>query len=172
MEKDLLILVDRNDQEIGTMSKLEAHREGLLHRAFSILVWNSKGEMLIHKRAVGKYHSEGLWTNACCSHPMPGETISEAAHRRLREEMGFDCELEEAFSFIYKEALDNGLTEHELDHVLTGNFDGIPDPDPTEVWDYRWISMDDLSQEIEKNPQSFTCWFKLIVGNHLHKMKV
>lgn len=171
MNRDLLILVDENDNETGTMDKLEAHRKGLLHRAFSIVVKNTENQWLIHRRAMGKYHSEGLWTNTCCSHPMPGEDISEAAHRRLREEMGFDCTLEKKFHFIYRKSLDNALTEHELDHVFTGEFNGKPDPDPEEVSDFRWIALEELKAEIQQDPDKFTYWFKVIVQEHEAKLK-
>lgn len=170
MNQDLLILVDQNDIQTGTMPKLEAHQKGLLHRAFSILVSNSSNELLIHKRAEGKYHSENLWTNTCCSHPFPGETILEAAHRRLQEEMGFDCPLEKQFDFIYRKALDNDLIEHELDHVLTGKFNGIPNPDPEEVAEFRWISKEALKKEMENHPENFTYWFKIIMQEHLDKI--
>lgn len=163
MDKDLLILVDENDLETGTMPKLEAHQKGLLHRAFSVVISNSANELLIHQRALGKYHSEGLWTNTCCSHPMPGESNLEAAHRRLQEEMGFDCALEKSFDFIYQTPLENGLTEHELDHVFTGTFDGTPHPDPTEVSDFRWISPEKLKAEMALAPEKFTYWFRLIM---------
>jgi len=124
--KELVVLVDENDNEIGVEEKINAHRKGLLHRAFSIFVFNSKNELLLQKRAADKYHSGGLWSNTCCSHPRPGENLKDAAHRRLQEEMGFDCSLREVFSFLYKKSFDNGLTEHELDHVFFGKFDGIP----------------------------------------------
>lgn len=162
-EKNLLILVDENDQPTGTMEKLEAHQKAMLHRAFSVLISNSKNEFLIHQRASGKYHSAGLWTNTCCSHPMPGEDTETAAHRRLQEEMGFDCDLEHQFHFIYKTELENQLTEHELDHVFTGVFDGIPHPDPQEVSTYRWISREDLEAEMTAAPEKFTYWFKEIM---------
>ncbi len=170
MNKDLLILVDENDNETGTMPKLEAHQKGLLHRAFSILVSNSKNELLIHKRAEGKYHSEGLWTNTCCSHPMPGESIMQAAHRRLQEEMGFDCPLENRFHFIYKTELENGLTEHELDHVFTGQFDENPAPDPAEVSEFRWISPENLQMEMSRAPEKFTYWFRLIMEKYAERL--
>lgn len=166
MEKELVILVDEQDNETGTMAKLEAHQKGLLHRAFSILVINQKNEILLQQRAMGKYHSEGLWTNTCCSHPKPGETIEIAAHRRLQEEMGFDCSLEPAFSFIYKATLENQLLEHELDHVLVGKFEGKPIPNPQEVMNYRWISFKDLKEEIQLIPNNFTYWFKKIVNEY------
>lgn len=163
MQEDLLILVDNNDQEIGTMEKLEAHQKGLLHRAFSILVFNDNGEVLIHKRAAHKYHSAGLWTNTCCSHPRPSERIEEAAHRRLQEEMGFDCELASAFHFTYFAPLENNLVEHELDHVLIGIFNQNPIPNPDEVSDFRWMKWDDLKQDIQNNTSNYTFWFHKIV---------
>lgn len=166
-----VILVNEEDVEVGTMEKLEAHQKGLLHRAFSILVFNDMQELLIHKRADGKYHSAGLWTNTCCSHPAPNETIEAAAHRRLLEEMGFDCQVEAQFHFIYKTALENQLIEHELDHVLIGIYNGDVNPSPEEVSDYRWISLVQLQQEIDENPAEFTFWFKLIIQNHLDKLK-
>ena len=148
MIEDLVILVNEKDEQIGSIGKLEAHQKGLLHRAFSIIVWNDQNEILIHQRAAGKYHSEGLWTNACCSHPKVGESVLEAAHRRLQEEMGFDCELQQKFHFIYKIELENQLFEHELDHVLIGKFNQNPTPNPEEVKDFRWISLLDLKKEI------------------------
>ena len=128
MEK--VILVNEDDQSTGWMEKMEAHRKGVLHRAFSVFIFNDNGEMLIHRRALDKYHSGGLWTNACCSHPREGETTEESAHRRLMEEMGFDCDIQEQFSFIYRAELDNDLIEHELDHVFFGRFNGKPSSPP------------------------------------------
>jgi isopentenyl-diphosphate delta-isomerase len=165
MLEDLVVLVNEQDEQIGSMPKLEAHQKGLLHRAFSILVYNSKNEMLIHQRAIGKYHSEGLWTNACCSHPKPGETIIEAAHRRLKEEMNFDCHLQLKFDFIYKTSLENNLFEHEFDHVLSGVFDGVFIPNSDEVMDFRWVNLSDLKAEVKAKPEAFTFWFKLILEN-------
>ena len=169
MEK--VILVDEKDNEIGTEEKIKAHQNGgKLHRAFSIFIFNSQGQMLIHKRAKTKYHSPGLWTNACCSHPKPGESLKEAVHRRLKEEMGFDCELEEAFSFIYKADVGNGLTEWEFDHVFIGRFDGEPEPNPEEVDDWKWMNIDELKKDIEQNPEKYTPWFRIAferVVNHL-----
>lgn len=158
-----VILVDYQDKELGTMEKLAAHQKGLLHRCFSILVFNSKNELLIHKRADGKYHCGGLWTNTCCSHQRPGESTLNAAHRRLKEEMGFDCDLVEKFNFIYKAKFDNGLTEHEFDHVLFGKYDGDVEPDATEVSDYAWLSLDDLRKKIKTHPESYTPWFRIIL---------
>ena len=163
MLEDLVILVNEQDAEIGSMPKLEAHQKAALHRAFSVLIYNAENEMLIHQRSMGKYHSEGLWTNACCSHPKPGETVIEAAHRRLEEEMNFDCPLKEEFHFIYKTPLENDLFEHEFDHVLSGVYEGEFTPNPEEVMDYRWVNVSDLKAEIAARPESFTFWFKTIM---------
>jgi isopentenyl-diphosphate delta-isomerase len=143
------------------MDKMEAHEKGLLHRAFSVFIFNTKGEMLLQQRALSKYHSGGLWTNACCSHPMPGEETQDAARRRLLEEMGFSATLEKTFSFIYKTGFDNGLTEHEVDHVFTGTYDGIILPDPEEVQDYKYQPADLIRRSIEAEPQLYTSWFKI-----------
>lgn len=158
---EYVILVDEQDNEIGTMEKMQAHEEAKLHRAFSVFVFNDAGEVMIHQRALHKYHSGGLWTNACCSHPRKGETVLEAAHRRLMEEMGFDCELEEQFSFIYKAKLDNELTEHELDHVVFGKFNGLPNINPDEVADWKYLKWDDLKADVAKQPEHYTEWFKI-----------
>ncbi len=167
MSKDYVILVDEDDNSTGTMEKLEAHRKGLLHRAFSILVFNSRQELLIHKRADEKYHSGGLWTNTCCSHPRPDEPILDAAHRRLSEEMGFDCPMEYGFKFIYNTPLNNALTEHELDHVVFGKYDGEPVLNPEEVSDYRFVAIPELKKEMEAHPERFTEWFRIIVQEKL-----
>lgn len=160
-----VILVDEQDIECGVMPKLDAHRAGKLHRAFSVFIVNSKGEMLIQKRADDKYHSGGLWTNACCSHPRPGETVLEAAHTRLPEEIGFDCELTEIFSFIYKVQLDGGMTEHEYDHVLVGIYDKDPVLNPDEASDFAWVDVRWLVRNVEKNPGAFTYWLKKCLGD-------
>lgn len=160
-----VVLVDSDDRPIGLMEKMEAHEKALLHRAFSVFIFDSRGRMLIHRRALSKYHSGGLWTNTCCSHPRDGETAMEAAHRRLQEEMGFDCELEHRFHFIYKAELDQGLTEHELDHVFTGVYEGEIIPEAEEVMDYRYISMGDLDQELADDPMRYTEWFKIALPN-------
>ncbi len=157
-----VILVDSRDRELGVMEKNEAHRLGVLHRAFSIFVFNSKGELLIHRRALGKYHSSRLWTNTCCSHPRPNEKSDEAATRRLKEEMGMDTKLKEIFSFIYKADLGNGIFEHECDHVFLGRSDENPQPDPGEVMEWKWISIESLTHEIDTHPNDFTIWFQLI----------
>lgn len=156
-----VILVSPNDQVIGTMEKMEAHEKGLLHRAFSVFIYNAKGEMLIHKRANEKYHCGGLWTNACCSHQRMGETTLEAANRRCLEEMGFQTELKEIFSFVYKAGFSNGLTEHEFDHVLVGEFNGLPQPNPSEVSSWKFVSTDWLDEDLAKNPNDYTAWFKI-----------
>lgn len=158
---ELVVLVDENDTPVGTMEKLEAHEKGILHRAFSVFIFNTKGEMLIHRRALDKYHSGGLWTNACCSHPRPEEPTEDAAHRRLNEEMGMSTELKHCFSFVYKSAFDNDLTEHEFDHVFIGTSDVTPLPNPNEVMDWRYVSLDNLDLELEKHPEHFTTWFRI-----------
>ncbi|MGB9577160.1 MAG: isopentenyl-diphosphate Delta-isomerase [Candidatus Micrarchaeia archaeon] len=155
-----VILVDENDRELGVGEKMEVHRNGQLHRAFSIFVFNSDGKLLIHQRAKEKYHSGGLWTNTCCSHPRPGEKLDEAIHRRLVEEMGFDCPLKEVFSFVYQVKFENGLFEHELDHVYIGKFDGDPKPNPAEVMDWKWVDLRELRGDIKRNPDNYTYWFK------------
>ena len=165
--KEFVVLVDQDDQKLGLMEKQQAHVAGLLHRAFSVFVFNSNGELMIQQRAASKYHSPTLWTNTCCSHPRDNETYEQAAHRRLQEEMGFDCDLEFKFSFIYKAHLDNNLTEHELDHVFIGIFDEEPQLNPDEVMAYRWVDLMDLKKDIEKNPQNYTAWFKIIFENYV-----
>lgn len=160
MLRDKVILVDQNDLEVGTIDKMEAHIKGMLHRAFSIFLFNSKKEMLIHQRAAGKYHGGGLWTNACCSHPQPGEELKASAMERLYFEMGLQCDLQKAFSFIYHAPVENSLIEHEYDHVYIGFTDDTPIPNPEEVQDYRWISTPDLKREIATEPDKFTFWFK------------
>lgn len=169
--QDRVILVDRLGREIGTEEKLKAHRGGKLHRAFSIFIFNAKGELLLQKRAETKYHSGGLWTNTCCSHPRPGESHYCAARRRLKEEMGFDSELTEFFSFIYHTKLDNNLFEHELDHVFVGNYDGHPVPNPDEVDDWKWINIDSLERDVGENPDRYTHWFKLILNRVIKQYK-
>ncbi len=156
-----VILVNEQDEAIGKMEKLSAHRTGLLHRAFSIFIFNTKGEMLLHQRAANKYHSPNLWTNACCSHPMPGEETINAAHRRLREELGFDTILEHAFSFIYNTPFDNGLTEHELDHVFVGVYDGPVNPNEAEVKDFCYMKMDAIKDSLNRHQHKYTSWFTI-----------
>lgn len=156
---DRVILVDEHDRPTGTAEKISAHRAGRLHRAFSVFVINDAGEILLQRRAGGKYHSAGLWSNTCCSHPRPGEPTTAAAHRRLREEMGFDCPLEPAGVLLYRADLD-GLVEHEYDHLLVGRWTGTPDPEPAEVSDWRWVAPADLYGEIARHPERFTAWFR------------
>ena len=162
-DRDRVVLVDWLDRPVGTEEKLEAHRQGRLHRAFSVLGLNAAGEMLLQRRAADKYHSGGLWSNACCSHPRPGEEVEAAAHRRLREEMGFDCPLEDVFSFVYRTELGGGLVEHEYDHVLLGRWDGAPTPAPAEVSEWKWLSPAALREALERHPEHFTYWFRVIV---------
>ena len=157
-----VVLVDENDKETGLEDKLKAHQNGArLHRAISIFVFNSKGETLLQQRAMTKYHSTGQWSSTCCSHPYPGEGIEAAAHRRLQEEMGFDCPMHEAFAFTYRAEVGNGLTEHEYDHVLFGRYDGDPRLNSEEAMGYRWISLVDLKAEIQEAPGGFTPWLKI-----------
>lgn len=154
-----VILVDRNDVPIGSMDKMEAHEKGLLHRAFSVFIFNNNGEMLLQQRADKKYHSAGLWTNACCSHPAPGEDTAEAAARRLNEELGFTTGLNEAFTFSYRTDFENGLTENEFDHVYTGIYDGPIVADSDEVKNFCYLSIDKIEEMIGNEPAKFTSWF-------------
>ena len=159
--EDLLILVDENDKEIGSLEKTPVHEQGLLHRAFSLFIFNSNNELLLQQRADEKYHSPGLWTNTCCSHPRQGESMEDAIQRRLSEEMGMACDLTFQFSFIYKHKFANGLTEHELDHVYFGYSDQQPNPDPEEVKGWKYINMDDLQRELELHPEGYSPWLKI-----------
>ena len=156
-----VVLVDEKDSVVGFMEKMEAHQLGLLHRAFSVFVFNSKGELMLQQRAKSKYHSGGLWTNTCCSHPRPNEEVLDAATRRLDEEMGFSCELEVQFSFVYKAKLDNELTEHEYDYVLFGYYNDQPNLNPEEATNYKFVSLENLQKNIEEKPNEFTEWFKI-----------
>ena len=168
---EFVVLVDKSGAPIGLEEKMAAHEKGLLHLAFSIFVFNKNGELLLQRRAAKKYHSGGLWTNTCCSHPRKGEDVAQAAHRRLAEEMGFDCALREAYVFTYKAKLDHGLTEHEFDHVFFGNYDGSIKPNPKEVDGYRWISLGELEKEVAVQPQKFTAWFKVTLPEMLRRRK-
>tara|TARA_Y100000813_G_scaffold6892_1_gene5144 strand:+ start:436 stop:954 length:519 start_codon:yes stop_codon:yes gene_type:complete len=161
MSIEKVILVDENDNQVGVMPKLEAHQKGLLHRAFSVFIFNSKYELLLQKRASSKYHSGGLWTNTCCSHPREGEEILDAAKRRLIEEMGIDTSLRKVHDFIYKAELDNNLTEHEFDHVFYGIYNEDPIINKDEADDFKWIDMDSLNEDIITNGDKYTIWFKI-----------
>ena len=167
---DKVVLVNEADQEVGTMEKLEAHEKGLLHRAFSVFVFDSNGKLLMQRRSLGKYHSGGLWTNTCCSHPLPGESVEDAAARRLQEEMGLSCELQKRFSFVYRAELDQGLTEYELDHVLTGFSDETPHLNPEEAMSFKWVSMEELKADLEQAPEKYTAWFRIIMNEHFEEI--
>ncbi|MET6991851.1 isopentenyl-diphosphate Delta-isomerase [Sediminicola arcticus] len=170
MKEENVILVNESDEQIGTMPKMEAHEKALLHRAFSVFVMNEEGETMLQQRAAHKYHSPLLWTNTCCSHQRVGETNISAGKRRLQEEMGFSTELTELFSFIYKAPFDNGLTEHEFDHVMIGNYKADPAINPEEVADWKWMKPEEVKNDISKNPDTYTAWFKIIFErfyNHL-----
>ncbi|MFV8393828.1 isopentenyl-diphosphate Delta-isomerase [Flavobacterium sp. LB2P6] len=162
MLEENVILVNENDEQIGLMPKLEAHEKAVLHRAFSVFVLNSKNEIMLQQRAHQKYHSPLLWTNTCCSHQREGETNIQAGSRRLFEEMGFKTELKELFHFIYKAPFDNGLTEHELDHVMIGYYNDAPEINPEEVEDWKWMKIDAVKEDMEVHPQLYTVWFKII----------
>lgn len=166
-----IILVDEENNVLGEMEKMEVHEKGLLHRAFSVMIFNDKKEILIHKRAKEKYHCGGLWTNACCSHPRRNETVVEAGQRRLKEEMGFEIdELKEHHSFIYKAPFDNGLTEHELDFLLTGRYNEAPMPNAEEVEDWKYMEVSELKKDVVEQPELYTPWFRIIMKDHLEKI--
>lgn len=166
-----VVLVDELDQVIGTSEKLEAHKTGQLHRAFSVFIFNHKGEMLLQKRALDKYHSGGLWTNACCSHPRPNEETIHAATRRLQEELAMSTDLQFLFTFQYKAGFENGLIEHELDHVFVGTTDILPGLNPAEAMDYKYVSTDELLRDVQSQPDHYTYWFKEIVEKVISKYK-
>lgn len=166
-----VILVDENDAVLGLMEKMEAHEKGVLHRAFSVFVLNAKNELLLQQRALTKYHSGGLWTNTCCSHPRNGEDTLAAAHRRLQEEMGFDCEMVKLLDFIYRAELDKGLIEHEFDHVFVGRWEGIPKINKEEVADYAWLDVDVLENDMQQHPEKYTAWFKIIYQKFLSHVR-
>lgn len=169
MEKEeLVILVNQNDQQIGLMPKLEAHQKAVLHRAFSVFILNDKNELMLQQRAAHKYHSPLLWTNTCCSHQREGESNLEAGNRRLYEEMGFTTELKELFSFIYKASFDNGLTEHELDHVMIGYYNAEPIINPEEVERWKWMDIDSVREDMQAQPEVYTAWFKIIFDKFYH----
>ncbi len=175
MQVEYVILVNDKDQPLGAMEKMEAHEKGVMHRAFSIFVFNSKGQVLLQKRADEKYHSPGLWSNTCCSHPRTGEKTFDAAHRRMVEELGFDCELDETFSFIYKANVGDELIEHEYDHVFTGTSDITPSPNAEEVSDWKYVELDWLSKDMDEHPEAYTVWFIIAFAElrkHLAKTNI
>jgi isopentenyl-diphosphate delta-isomerase len=167
-KEELVILVNQNDQQIGLMPKLEAHQKAVLHRAFSVFILNDKNELMLQQRAAHKYHSPLLWTNTCCSHQREGESNLEAGNRRLYEEMGFTTELKELFSFIYKASFDNGLTEHELDHVMIGYYNAEPIINPEEVERWKWMDIDSVREDMQAQPEVYTAWFKIIFDKFYH----
>ncbi|CAA0188157.1 isopentenyl-diphosphate Delta-isomerase [Tenacibaculum maritimum] len=168
--EEQVILVDEYDNQLGLMPKMEAHEKALLHRAFSVFVFNDKKELLLQQRAADKYHSPLLWTNTCCSHQRNGENSLEAGRRRLQEEMGFTCELEEVFWFIYKAPFDNGLTEHELDHVMIGKYNDKPIINKEEVAAYKWMRLEEVKEDIKRKPAIYTEWFKIIFKESYSKL--
>jgi len=166
MIEEQVILVNEKDEQLGLMPKMEAHEKAALHRAFSVFTFNDKGELLLQQRAASKYHSPLLWTNTCCSHQRNGESNIEAGKRRLQEEMGFVCDLKEVFSFVYKAPFDNGLTEHELDHVMVGDFNENPIINKDEVENFKWMTVEDVKNDIDKNPETYTAWFRIIFDRY------
>ncbi len=161
IQQEFVVLVDEQDRETGVMEKMEAHRQGLLHRAVSVFVFNSRNELLLQRRAPSKYHSAGLWTNTCCSHPRPGEDVAEAAHRRLKEEMGMACELSLKATFVYHTPFGNGLTEHEFDHIFVGTAGQEPSINPAEADAYAWRAIPELKKEVQEFPDRYTSWFRI-----------
>jgi isopentenyl-diphosphate Delta-isomerase len=161
MPTEKVILVDEFDNAIGEMEKMEAHEKAELHRAFSVFVFNEDNQLMLQQRALSKYHSPGLWTNTCCSHPRPGEEVLQAGHRRLQEEMGFDCDLQKIFDFVYKARFDHGLTEHEFDHVLVGRYTDSPVINSEEVAAWKWMSMKSIAEEMKTHPEKYTIWFRI-----------
>lgn len=176
MKEERVILVNERDEPVGTMEKIEAHEKALLHRAFSVFIFNDKGETMIQQRALHKYHSPGLWTNTCCSHQREGESNTAAGKRRLMEEMGFTVdELQEVFSFIYKAPFDNGLTEHEFDHVMIGKFSGEPNINPDEVASWKWVTLEEIRDDMKQDPGKYTAWFRIIFDKfytHISKTNI
>jgi isopentenyl-diphosphate Delta-isomerase len=171
MKETEVILVNEEDQPVGTMEKMMVHHQGLLHRAFSVFIFDRQGNMLLQKRAAGKYHGAGLWTNACCSHPYPGESTEAAAERRLYEELGFNSPLKKAFEFVYKANVENDLIEHEYDHVYIGTYEGEINPDEAEVSEYRFVDLLQIERELEEQPANFTTWFKIAFPRVVNSFK-
>lgn len=164
---ETVVLVNRRDEAMGIVDKIIAHRLGKLHRAFSIFIINSEGQLLVQKRAATKYHSRNLWSNTCCGHPRPSESVEQASRRRLIEEMGFESNLREIFSFLYRANLEDGLIENEYDHVLLGSFEGVPEPNPSEISDWKWIDVASLRVDVRRNPESYTYWFRISLDHFL-----
>lgn len=171
MKEENVILVNTNDEQIGLMPKMEAHEKAVLHRAFSVFVLNEKNEIMLQQRASHKYHSPLLWTNTCCSHQRDGETNLQAGNRRLQEEMGFETELKQLFHFIYKAPFDNGLTEHELDHVMIGYYNGEPKINPEEVENWKWMGIEEVQKDMQSHPEVYTVWFKIIFDEFYHYLE-
>ncbi|MDR6967020.1 isopentenyl-diphosphate delta-isomerase [Flavobacterium arsenatis] len=171
MTEEKVILVNEKDEQIGLMPKLEAHEKAVLHRAFSVFILNEKNEIMLQQRASQKYHSPLLWTNTCCSHQREGETNVQAGTRRLFEEMGFKTELKELFHFIYKAPFDNGLTEHELDHVMIGYYNEAPEINPEEVESWKWMCIEDVKSDMQLHPEIYTVWFKIIFDEFYHYLE-
>ena len=172
MVEEKVILVNEKDEQIGLMPKMEAHEKALLHRAFSVFIFNDENELMLQQRALEKYHTPGLWTNTCCSHQRDGESNLEAGKRRLQEEMGFVVDLEESISFIYKAPFDNGLTEHEYDHIMLGTYNGTPNINPEEVASWKWMTLEAVKADIAQQPEIYTAWFKVIFDKFYDNIKL
>jgi isopentenyl-diphosphate delta-isomerase len=170
--EEQVIIVDKNNNPLGLLPKMEAHQKGVLHRAFSVFIINDAGELMLQKRALQKYHSPGLWTNTCCSHQRDGESNIAAGKRRLYEEMGFVTELKEVISFIYKAPFDNGLTEHELDHIMVGYYNDVPKINSNEVASWKWMSIESVKHDIKIYPENYTVWFIIIFEKFYEKIKL
>lgn len=171
MQEENVILVNEKDEQIGLMPKMEAHQKGVLHRAFSVFIFNKKDELMLQQRAHSKYHSPGLWTNTCCSHQREGESNIQAGKRRLQEEMGFITDLRDTISFIYKAPFDNGLTEYEFDHILVGKYNEDPILNPEEAAAFKWMNLEDVKKDMEVNPQLYTAWFKIIFDKYYQTIR-
>ena len=171
MQEENVILVNEKDEQIGLMPKMEAHQKGVLHRAFSVFIFNKRDELMLQQRAHSKYHSPGLWTNTCCSHQREGESNIEAGKRRLQEEMGFSTDLKDTISFIYKAPFDNGLTEYEFDHILVGKYNEDPKLNPEEAAAFKWMDLEDVKKDMEVNPQLYTAWFKIIFDKYYQTIR-
>jgi len=169
--EEKVILVNEKDEQIGLMEKIEAHEKALLHRAFSVFIYNDNNEVMLQQRALSKYHSPGLWTNTCCSHQREGEANVDAGERRLMEEMGFTTKLEETISFIYKAPFDNGLSEHEFDYILVGKYNQDPNINPDEVAAWKWMGLEDVQKDLKDNPAKYTAWFKIIFEKHYNSIQ-